>query len=91
MTFHDTSFHKTHTHTGKVAAKRIIDQVPMHVQAFIRDFLSELEKAFSSVTDEKLSEIITDGPAFAAKYKQTKNKFDKLQKAKQHMAAMNGL
>ena len=76
---------------GKVAAKRVIDNVPMHVQAFIRDFLIKLEEAFSSVTDEKLSEIIFDEPSFKAKYKNAKSKFEKLKKAKQHMTAMSGL
>ena len=68
-----------------------LNQQSTQVQDFIRAFIIELEKAFTSVTDDKLSDIINDEPAYAAKYANTKNKFDKLRKAKQHMCAMNGL
>jgi len=66
---------------GKVCAKRINDQVPMHVMNFNRQALLELEKRMSSFTDSELNSLIADGPEFAAKHGRAKDKLAKMKKA----------
>jgi hypothetical protein len=66
---------------GKVAAKRIIDQVPMLVQKITRDALRSIEKRFANVTDEELLTLIRDRPEFIRQHQRAAEKLKTMEKA----------
>ncbi|KAK3273023.1 hypothetical protein CYMTET_18715 [Cymbomonas tetramitiformis] len=53
---------------GKVAAKRVIDQVPMILQRMTRSVESQLQRAFHQITDEQLSEMMYESSDFTTKH-----------------------
>jgi hypothetical protein len=72
---------------GKVAAKRIIDQVPMLAQKLTREILCMLEKRLGNVTDELLQSIIRDRPEFLQQHQRAMQKLQAMRMA--HTAVKN--
>ena len=68
---------------GKVASKRIIDQMPMLVRDMVKNLSTGLKKALLSITDEDLAVLVKDEFGFMEKYTRAKKKVDAMERAEQ--------
>jgi gas vesicle protein len=66
---------------GKVAAKRIIDDVPMAAQRMTRTILMKIETRLMDVTDDTLKRIMRDQPKFEEEQRRAEEKVKKMDRA----------
>ena len=66
---------------GKVASKRIIDQMPMLVRDMVKNLSSGLKRSLNKITDEELAVLVKDDYGFVEKHTRAKKKVDAMERA----------